>query len=227
MGPVSWTSLALCAGVGAGAVAYYQIEMERKRTQVSSQTKTVGKAAIGGPFSLVDTEGRPVTDADFRGKFMLIYFGFTFCPDICPNELVKIASLLDTIKATPEVSGTVDPIFISIDPQRDTVQQIKSYSQDFHPSIRWLTGSEQQVKAAAKAFRVYWTKADIDEKDDDLYQVEHSVVWYLMDPDGEFVEFYLQSDSEAKIIEKTMGHLKAYQAEQLQKEKESQAKGAA
>ena len=114
--PVTWASLAICVVVGTGLVTYYQSEKERRQTQVtmSSQTKTIGKAAIGGPWSLFNTEGRVVTDADYRGRFQFVYFGFTRCPDICPNELVKIGTIFETLESNPKVKGRIKPLFISI-----------------------------------------------------------------------------------------------------------------
>jgi hypothetical protein len=114
--PVTWASLAICVVVGTGLVTYYRSEKERRQTQVtmSSQTKTIGKAAIGGPWSLFNTEGRLVTDADYRGRFQFVYFGFTRCPDICPNELVKIGSIFETLNSNPKVKGRIKPLFISI-----------------------------------------------------------------------------------------------------------------
>ena len=159
---------------------------------MGSQTKTIGKAAIGGPWSLFNTNGRLVTDTDYRGKFQFVYFGFTRCPDICPNELVKIGKIFEKLESNPSLSGQIKPVFISIDPRRDTIDQLQEYSQDFHPSFDWLTGTPEQVNAVAKAYRVYWSKVDVttDEDDDDEYSVDHTIVTYLMGPDGDFVDLF-------------------------------------
>jgi protein SCO1/2 len=209
--PVTWASLAVCMAVGTGLVTYYQSEKERRQTQVTmgSQTKTIGKAAIGGPWSLFNTNGRLVTDTDYRGKFQFVYFGFTRCPDICPNELVKIGKIFEKLESNPSLSGQIKPVFISIDPRRDTIDQLQEYSQDFHPSFDWLTGTPEQVNAVAKAYRVYWSKVDVttDEDDDDEYSVDHTIVTYLMGPDGDFVDLFTSGVDSKQIIEKITNHV--------------------
>lgn len=176
---------------------------------MSSQTKTIGKAAIGGPWSLFNTEGRVVTDADYRGRFQFVYFGFTRCPDICPNELVKIGTIFETLESNPKVKGRIKPLFISIDPRRDTIDQLKVYSQDFHPEFDWLTGCPDQIQSMAKAFRVYWSKVDVttDEDDDDEYSVDHTIVTYLMGPDGEFVDLFTSGVDSKQVIERMTKHV--------------------
>ncbi|KAL0336751.1 UNVERIFIED_CONTAM: protein SCO11, mitochondrial [Sesamum calycinum] len=149
------------------------------------QGPSVGKAAIGGPFNLIDHNGKSVTDKDFLGKWNLIYFGFTHCPDICPDELQKLASAIDKIK---EKSGLeVVPVFISVDPERDTVEQVREYVKEFHPKLIGLTGSPDEVKNAARAYRVYYMKTEEEGSD---YLVDHSIVMYLMDPNMQFVKFF-------------------------------------
>lgn len=176
---------------------------------MSSQTKTIGKAAIGGPWSLFNTEGRVVTDADYRGRFQFVYFGFTRCPDICPNELVKIGTIFETLESNPKVKGRIKPLFISIDPRRDTIDQLKVYSQDFHPEFDWLTGCPDQIQSMAKSFRVYWSKVDVttDEDDDDEYSVDHTIVTYLMGPDGEFVDLFTSGVDSKQVIERMTKHV--------------------
>ena len=209
--PITWASLGICAVIGTGLVTYYISEKERRQTQVTmgSQTKTIGKAAIGGPWSLFNTEGRLVTDTNYRGRFQFVYFGFTKCPDICPNELVKIGKIFETLDAKPEIAGQIKPLFISIDPRRDTIDQLKVYAQDFHPAFDWLTGTPEQVNAVAKAYRVYWSKVDVttDEDDDDEYSVDHTIVTYLMGPDGEFIDLYTSGVDSKQIVEKITKHV--------------------
>ncbi|GER37947.1 protein SCO1 homolog 1 [Striga asiatica] len=190
-GPVSWMSFFLLLCTGAGLVYYYDREKKRHIegiTNASTAVKegpSVGKASIGGPFSLIDHNGKPVTDKDFKGKWNLIYFGFTHCPDICPDELQKMAEAIDRIKEKSKVE--VVPVFISVDPERDTVEQVREYVKEFHPKLIGLTGSPEDVKKAARAYRVYYMKTEEEGSD---YLVDHSIVMYLMDPNMEFVKFF-------------------------------------
>lgn len=153
------------------------------------------QAGIGGPFTLVDGDGRTVTDQDFRGKWMLIYFGYTFCPDVCPTSLSVVASALD--KLEPAQLDKVVPILISVDPARDTPAVIKDYAASFHPRLVGLTGSEEQVAAAKKAFKVYAARAK--GGDDESYTVDHSSILYLMGPDGRFVAHFAHGTSAADL----------------------------
>lgn len=138
------------------------------RAAATSKVESFGKPALGGPWSLVDSEGRPVTDADLRGRYLLMYFGFTYCPDICPNELVKMGKVVDGVaKAGGGRLPPLLPVFVSLDPHRDTVAQMRAYRKDFHPSMLALTGTPGQVGKAAKAFRVYFSDVDRDEDEND------------------------------------------------------------
>ena len=144
-----------------------------------------GKALIGGPFSLIDQHGKPVSEKSYAGKFKLIYFGYTFCPDVCPTELQVISAALDILgdKAAP-----IQPIFITVDPARDTVAIMAEYVSNFHESFVGLTGTPEQVAAAAKAYRVYFSKAKTE--DDDSYLMDHSSIIYLMDANGDFIKHF-------------------------------------
>lgn len=137
---------------------------------------------------MVDHDGNQVTDKDFRGKFMLIYFGFTRCPDVCPEELDKMADLIEIVK---KVSGDImTPIFITCDPWRDTPERVKEYLAEFHNEIIGITGSYENIKKVCKTYRVYFsTPPNVDPNKDD-YLVDHSLFMYLMDPQGEFVEVF-------------------------------------
>jgi cytochrome oxidase Cu insertion factor (SCO1/SenC/PrrC family) len=137
-------------------------------------------AAMGGPFELVDHNGQAVSQADFAGKFMLIYFGFTHCPDVCPTELQTMANAVDMLGPDAE---RVAPTFITVDPARDTPGQIKDYVAAFHPKMVGLTGSPEQIAAVAKAYKVYYSKAQSPSDSGD-YQVDHTSFVYLMGPDG-------------------------------------------
>lgn len=160
----------------------------------------LGRAAIGGPFELIDGDGKLFTEAELFGKWNLIYFGFTMCPDICPAELTKVAEALDILeKKGRKVSsepGAVQPVFISVDPERDTPERSTEYARGFHTAFIGLSGSEEQVRQTAKAYRVYYSR---DDAEGDEYLVDHSIITYLMDPAGEFREFYGKSSTAVEI----------------------------
>jgi len=135
--------------------------------------------SLGGPFSLVDQTGKPVTEANFAGRFLLVYFGFTYCPDVCPTELGIIASAMDELGPQAD---RVTPVFITVDPERDTPAAMADYVSRFHPSMVGLTGTDQQVAAAARAYRVYYAKVNRPELTE--YVMDHSSFIYLVGPDG-------------------------------------------
>jgi protein SCO1/2 len=154
--------------------------------------------AIGGPFTLVDGDGRTVTEATFKGRFMLIYFGYTYCPDVCPTSLAQMVAALD--KLPPATQDKVVPIFITVDPARDTPQVVKGYAAAFHPRMVGLTGSEEQVAAVEKAFKVYAAKVKGD--DPQSYTMDHSSITYLMGPDGRFLAHFAHGASVAEMAER-------------------------
>ncbi|RDY11230.1 Protein SCO1-like 1, mitochondrial, partial [Mucuna pruriens] len=190
-GPVSWLSFLLLVVTGAGLVFYYDREKKRHIEEIRNNTEAVkqgpsaGKAAIGGPFRLINHHGKYVTEKDFLGKWTLLYFGFTHCPDICPDELQKLAAAVDKIKEKAGIETV--PVFISVDPERDTVEQVGEYVKEFHPKLIGLTGSSDEIKNVARAYRVYYMKTEEEDSD---YLVDHSIVIYLMSPDMEFVKFF-------------------------------------
>lgn len=157
------------------------------RGKDSAPVRTSGKADIGGAFTLTDHTGKRVSEQDFRGRHMLVYFGYTYCPDICPGELQVMTSALDILDE--DTAKKVQPVFITIDPERDTVTAMKSYVSNFHESFVGLTGSEDDIAAAAKAYRVYYKKGE-EGADDDTYLMEHSSIIYVMGPDGGFIRHF-------------------------------------
>lgn len=148
-----------------------------------------GEADIGGPFTLVDQTGRTVTEETFAGRPMLIYFGFTYCPDICPTSLQVMAAALDRL--TPEQRAEFQPLLITVDPERDTPEALASYvsSPAFPDNLLGLTGSEEQIRDAARAYRVYYRRVD-DDGTLAEYTMDHSSLIYLMGREGEFVEVF-------------------------------------
>jgi cytochrome oxidase Cu insertion factor (SCO1/SenC/PrrC family) len=150
----------------------------------------LGGVQIGGPFHLVDHSGTPVSEADYRGRWMLVYFGYTFCPDVCPTELQTIAAALDKLGAD---APKVVPLFITVDPGRDTPEVLAKYVKLFDDRIVGLTGTPAQIADVARAFRVYYAK--VTPKDDAPYVVDHSSFVYLMDPKGRLSALFSQDTS--------------------------------
>jgi protein SCO1/2 len=157
-----------------------------------------GTALIGGPFSLVGADGKPVTDRDFRGRYMLIFFGFTHCPDICPAELQVIAQALDQLG---DKAKTVVPIFITLDPERDTPEAMANYVKSFGGNFVGLTGSPEQIATVAKVYRVAYSKVENKDSPGD-YSVDHSALVYLMDPEGRYVTHFSYGLSADQLAEK-------------------------
>ena len=145
-----------------------------------------GIARIGGPFVLVDHTGAERTEADLKGRHALIYFGYSFCPDVCPTALADMLIALDELGPA---AARVQPVFITIDPDRDTPAVLKDYIPNFHPRLIGLSGSAAQVGKAARAYRVYYAKVD-DPEAGDNYLMDHSSVIYLMDPDGRYLTHF-------------------------------------
>jgi protein SCO1/2 len=138
---------------------------------------------VGGPFALVDGDGRPVTDKTWQGKYMLVYFGYTYCPDVCPTTLTAVADALDKLGAKAD---RIQPLFITVDPKRDNPAVVKQYAAAFGPRFVGLTGTAEQIAAAAKAYRVYYAEHRTGPGPDD-YSMDHSSVLYLMGLDGKFI----------------------------------------
>lgn len=159
--------------------------------------QTSGKALIGGPFSLVDQTGKTVTDQDFRGRYMLVFFGFTHCPDICPAELQVMSAALDALG--PKADGVV-PIFITLDPERDTQAAMGAYVKNFGPRFVGLTGSPEQIAAAAEAYRVAYSKFQEDKTSSD-YSIDHSALVYLMGKDGEYITHFAYGTPVSQMTE--------------------------
>ena len=144
-------------------------------------------AAIGGPFTLVDHEGRPLTEDYFKGRFMLVYFGYTFCPDVCPTALTDMG---DALGILGQAADKVTPVFITVDPDRDTPEHMKEYLKFFHPRMVGLTGTSEQTAAVLKAYKVHAAKAPVEGGDAGDYPVNHTSIIYLMGPDGAYMAHF-------------------------------------
>jgi protein SCO1/2 len=145
-----------------------------------------GTPAIGGPFTLMDHNGRTVTEADFKGKPTLIYFGFTYCPDVCPTSLLLMQTAVEQLGEGAE--QRVNMVLITVDPGRDTPAVLKDYVGNFGPTMIGLTGTPEQIAAVAKEFRVYYRK--VESKDGSPYLMDHSSIFYLLDKRGRFVRHF-------------------------------------
>ncbi len=168
--------------VVGGLIALAVLPEARARLFPGATLKTMGQALVGGPFTLTDHTGRRVTDQDFRGRFMIVFFGFTFCPDVCPTALQVMAAALDKIGSKAE---QITPVLITVDPERDTPEQMAMYVKSFHPRLVGLTGAPDEIAAVAKAYRAYFKRVP-DPKSSGGYTMDHSAIIYVMGPDGAF-----------------------------------------
>jgi len=167
---------------------------------------TSGTAAIGGPFTLVSTNDGKVTDQTYRGKWLLIFFGYTFCPDACPTALNNISVALEKLGAD---AGKLQPLFVTVDPQRDTREVLAEYLKSFDSRIIGLTGPQDQIDRVVKEYRVYVASQKSETQGDDNYLVSHSAYIYLMDPQGKFVNVIQGSEAGEEIaawLRKQMAH---------------------
>lgn len=165
-------------------------------TLLSKKPRLVPSAGIGGPFSLVDHRGKPVTEKDFRGKPMLVFFGFTFCPDVCPTTLMELTQRLKELGSAADM---LNVLFVTVDPQRDTPEQLALYLSSFDPRITGLSGSEHDVRALMVKYRAYSRKVPLP---DGGYTMDHTATLYMMNPEGQFVGFISYGDPEDSVRKK-------------------------
>lgn len=192
-----------------GAAAYLLTEPVTSVTRLPSQAgqTSSGAAKVGGAFELVDQSGETRTQADFAGRHMLVYFGYTYCPDVCPTSLSLMSQGLDLLETeTGSLEDRVVPIFVTVDPARDDVAAMAAYAEHFHPRLVALTGNDAQIAAAAKAYRVYYRRAEDPSASE--YLMDHSSFIYLMGPDGTYVSHFAHNASPEEIAEGLKGFLK-------------------
>lgn len=189
---------AVVAVVGLAATGYIALRPTGGDPFADCRRSTVagGTATIGGPFTLIDSDGRQVTDADVIKGPTLVYFGYTFCPDICPTDVSRNALVAADLKEQGIDAGQ---IFVSIDPERDTPEAMKAFTESIDPAITGLTGSPEQISTAAKAYKVYYRKAGDDPE---YYLMDHSTFTYLMAPGVGFLDFF-PSDATPEDMAKT------------------------
>ena len=184
-------ALIVLAGLMLGAAAALAIFPAARERLLPDRTSSVGHALVGGPFTLTDQSGKRVTDKDFRGRYLLVFFGFTNCPDVCPSALQVMAAALD--KLGPK-GQKVTPLFITVDPERDTEAQLATYVKSFHPRLVGLTGTPAEIEAVTKAYRVYVKKVP-DPKSSAGYTFDHSAIIYLMGPDGDYLAHFTHASN--------------------------------
>ena len=183
----------------AAGIAWWQVQNTPQTTQ-TTQTAV----SIGGSFTLTDHTGRTVTDGDFQGKYRLIYFGYSYCPDVCPTELGSMARAMDVLGP---LADQVQPLLITIDPERDTVSHLAEYVSLFHPRLVGLTGTPEQVAAVTKAYRVYAAKRPAESGKTQEYLMDHSGFLYLMGPDGAFIRIFPAGTSGEDLAKDLQGRL--------------------
>ena len=174
---IGFLSLALAGSITAG---YWIVNGGRIAAQESAAS------LIGGPFTLTDETGAALSNEDLTGHYMLVFFGYTYCPDFCPTTLTVMTQALDMLD--PKVAEQVEPVFITIDPERDTAKALGEYSQHFHDKIHFLTGTPEQIAEVATAYRVFYQKVESEKFSD--YVMDHSTITYVMGPDGRYVSHF-------------------------------------
>ncbi|UTW55079.1 SCO family protein [Kordiimonas sp. SCSIO 12610] len=163
----------------------------------SSPSQTTSQSGPGGPFTLISHKGTKVSDDDFRGKHMMVYFGYSYCPDVCPLELQKLTSSLLDLEKEGYDTSPIQPLFISVDPERDTPETLNEYVPLFHPSMIGLTGSAEEIADVAKKYKVYFAKRESDDVDG--YLMDHLSVIFLMDQNGNYQRLFTARDKPEDI----------------------------
>lgn len=207
-------AVACVLGLGVAAlIAAYQIEREdgparsgklielEKKNRMdhdhgSTGSSMAGTGGIGGPFTLTTDEGREVTHADFDDKYKLIFFGFTHCPGVCPSELTKMTKVLEALE--PAQRRKIHPLFITVDPPRDTVEVMHAYLEDYHPQIIGLTGTQAQIDEVLDAYKIHASKVENEMMEG--YMVNHSSFIYFMGPDDRVVEIFRMQESAGDLV---------------------------
>jgi cytochrome oxidase Cu insertion factor (SCO1/SenC/PrrC family) len=183
--------------VGAAGWLLWPAPSEPQRTAAELMDIVMwGREPIGGPFTLIDHNGHRRTDADFRGKLLLIYFGFTSCSDICPIDLQAIAGAVDKLGPMGEA---VQPLFITVNPELDTPEQLKSYVALFHPRMIGLTGDRRQIRDVARAYKVYFAKTAPAVRNDPNF--DHGALVYMVDDSGQYVGYFPPGTPADRMVE--------------------------
>ncbi|XP_069705954.1 protein SCO2 homolog, mitochondrial-like [Phaenicophaeus curvirostris] len=198
---------AAALGAAAGAWWLYLRHEKARRAQERRRDELRALALGAGDFELLDQHGRRRSLQDFRGAWVLLYFGFTHCPDVCPEELEKLSRVVETLDEEPGLPP-LQPLFITVDPARDDAAALERYLSDFHPRLVGLTGDAEAVRAAGRAFRVYASAGPRDEAGD--YVVDHSVLLYLLAPDGLLRDAYGRGKSHRQVADSIRRHMRTH-----------------
>jgi protein SCO1/2 len=206
---VHWRALAFAfaGGILAAAAGWFLLSPRDDVQRSAAELMDVvmwNREPIGGPFALIDHNGQRRTDSDFRGKLLLIYFGFTFCSDVCPVDLQSIASALNRLGTTGEA---IQPLFITVDPEKDTPEQLKGYVALFHPRLVGLTGDARQIRQVARAYKVYYARTEPTRKGGS--DIDHMGVTFLVGADGKYIGYLPPGSSAERIIEAVRPQLAA------------------
>lgn len=196
--------LAALAGIGVSFLIWSFTGIGGQKSPTDT-ARYSGIASVGGPFQLVTHDGKTVTDQDFAGRFMLIYFGYTWCPDVCPLALQLMD---DTLARLGPDAAAIQPVFITIDPERDTPEVIKNYLASFRPGLIGLTGAPEDIAAVAAAYKMYYRKTEpLDDANPDSYGVDHMNIFYLMGPNGAYVAHFMSPSSPKDMATEIATHL--------------------
>ncbi|XP_005107766.1 protein SCO1 homolog, mitochondrial [Aplysia californica] len=206
--PISWKNLLIVAGIGGVfLIGMNYVKKEKELERQIAKNRKMGKAKLGGDWELTDHHGNRRSSVDFRGQWILIYFGFTNCPDICPEEIEKIVAVLEKCDADSDMPK-IQPIVITVDPERDTAEALKEYLSEFSPRLLGFTGTIEDINAATRAYRVYFSAGPKDEDND--YIVDHSIISYLVNPKGEFVDYFGQNKTAPEMFNSMKLHIYTY-----------------
>jgi cytochrome oxidase Cu insertion factor (SCO1/SenC/PrrC family) len=193
-------ALSFAGGIAAGVTAWWVVappaEPAARSAAELMDVLMWNHEPVSAPFELIDHDGKPRTDADFRGKLMLIYFGFTFCSDVCPTDLVTIGATMDALGPASE---ELQPLFITVDPEKDRPEQLKQYVALFHPRLIGLTGDTRQIRKLTSAYKVYYAKTEPAKPLD--RGIDHTAFIYLMDLDGRYLGFFPPGTPVARVVE--------------------------
>lgn len=191
--------IAFAAAIAAAILAAWTAVTFLRGGEDRAPGIAVANRDLGGPFTLTDHTGAQVTAANFRGRYMLVYFGYSYCPDVCPTELQAMGRALDRLD--PSLAERVVPVFVTVDPARDTPEVMARYVKAFHPRMVGLTGTEAQVAAAAKAYKVYSRLGEPSAPGADDYLVDHTSFVYLMGPDGGLAALFRSGSGPAALAD--------------------------